>query len=63
MLHLHASISDKNYQVFGGHLFSATISVVGEINVRIEKSAEFTRKMHAEAKVPLLCFKDGVAGK
>lgn len=29
--HLHVTMSDAKYQVFGGHLFEATIAVTGEI--------------------------------
>ena len=30
-IHLHITVSDENFNVFGGHLISAEISVTGEI--------------------------------
>ena len=42
-VHAHVTIGDRNYNVFGGHLFQATISVVGEfivnpIDFKIERT-------------------------
>lgn len=42
-VHAHVTIGDRNYNVFGGHLFQATISGVGEfivnpIDIKIERS-------------------------
>ncbi len=34
ILHLHIIISDRNYKVYAGHLFSAEVAVTGEIFVR-----------------------------
>ncbi|NIM20032.1 MAG: DUF296 domain-containing protein [Candidatus Latescibacteria bacterium] len=31
MLHIHATIADRNHQVSAGHLFSATVSVTLEV--------------------------------
>ncbi len=34
VVHLHASIGDADYKVYGGHLFQATIAVTGELFLR-----------------------------
>ena len=34
ILHLHIIISDRNYKVYAGHLFSAEVAVTAEIFVR-----------------------------
>lgn len=34
-VHLHAQISDKKCQVFGGHLFSSKVAVTGEIFINV----------------------------
>ena len=33
--HIHAQLSDPNYQCIGGHLFSATVSVTAEIYIHL----------------------------
>lgn len=38
ILHCHAVISDKNFTVFGGHLFSGVIAVTGEFYIRPGKT-------------------------
>ena len=45
MVHAHASLSGPDYQVVGGHLFSATVAVTGEfylypIDERIERAPD-----------------------
>ncbi|MCH8069602.1 MAG: DNA-binding protein [Candidatus Marinimicrobia bacterium] len=42
-VHAHVTMGDRNYNVFGGHLFQAIISVVGEfivnpIDIKIERT-------------------------
>ncbi len=32
-IHVHAALGDKGFQVFGGHLFEATVAVTAEISV------------------------------
>lgn len=34
-LHLHCCIADTEYRCFGGHLFSAEVAVVAEINITL----------------------------
>jgi predicted DNA-binding protein with PD1-like motif len=34
ILHCHAAFSDKEFQVIGGHLFSAGVAVTGEFYIR-----------------------------
>ena len=34
-VHIHVNISDQNYKVFGGHLFSANITATGEIIIKV----------------------------
>ena len=36
-LHVHATFGDENFQILGGHLKEATISVTGEVFIRIIK--------------------------
>lgn len=44
-LHLHASFSDENCNVFGGHLNQAVIGVTAEIFIRII-DGEMNRRVH-----------------
>lgn len=32
-VHLHATIGDQNFQVFGGHLFEAVVAITAEIHI------------------------------
>ena len=49
-LHLHIALSDENYNVFGGHLNSAVISVTAEIFVT-KLSETVNRKVNSETKL------------
>lgn len=34
-IHLHATVSDQHFNTFGGHLFSAVVSVTGEFFISV----------------------------
>jgi len=44
ILHLHIIISDRNYNAYAGHLFSAEVAVTGEIFVRTYREPLFRKK-------------------
>ena len=45
-VHAHVTIGDRNYRLFGGHLFEATVAVVGEFSI-VPFDKEITRS-HSE---------------
>ena len=46
VIHIHALVSDVNFQAFGGHLFSAQITGTGEII--IDTMGEIIERKHSE---------------
>lgn len=52
-LHLHINLSNKDFQVFGGHLIEAIISATGEIFIE-EFDDPIDRKFDQESKLFLL---------
>ncbi|MCO4782344.1 MAG: DNA-binding protein [Candidatus Cloacimonetes bacterium] len=53
--HLHMTMSDANYQVFGGHLFSAKIAVTGEIWI-VPAEIDVERVQNDEIGLNLMSF-------
>ena len=49
-LHLHIALSDGNYNVCGGHLNSAVVSVTAEIFITV-LSETVSRKVNSETKL------------
>jgi len=47
LFHIHATIGDKNHNVYGGHLFSATVNVTNEI-VLLCTNLSYKRKLEEE---------------
>lgn len=56
LTHLHMTMSDANYQVFGGHLFEAKIAVTGEIWI-IPADIDIERVKNQEIGLNLMSFK------
>ncbi|PCJ20025.1 MAG: DNA-binding protein [Candidatus Cloacimonadota bacterium] len=54
-IHIHMSMSDENYQVFGGHLFEANIAVTGEIWI-LPMDLKVNREKNEEIGLNLMCF-------
>jgi predicted DNA-binding protein with PD1-like motif len=42
--HLHTIMSDNGHQVHGGHLYHATIHVVGELHLRVMDAESMNRE-------------------
>lgn len=55
-LHLHVSLSDANYQTFGGHLNSAVVSATGEIIIDVI-DGEIDRQFSEEIGLNLVKIK------
>ena len=53
--HTHITFSDKNYKVFGGHLFDAKITAAGEFLMQIGND-KITREINHEIGLPLWCL-------
>ena len=53
ILHLHITIGDNEFGAYGGHLFSATVSVTAELYVITFKD-KFKRKLDAATGLNLL---------
>ena len=53
--HTHITFSDKNYKVFGGHLFDARITAAGEFLMQIGND-KITREINHEIGLPLWCL-------
>ena len=43
-VHCHVTISDSEYRARGGHLFSAKIAVIAEINITLLNRSDLERK-------------------
>jgi len=43
-VHCHVTISDNEYKARGGHLFSAKIAVIAEINITLLNGSNLERK-------------------
>lgn len=54
--HIHSCWSDDDNNVHAGHMFSATVHVVGEIHIRIMKDAIMTRCPLADVELLGLQF-------
>jgi predicted DNA-binding protein with PD1-like motif len=53
-VHLHAALGDHDFNVFGGHLFEATVAVTAEISVR-PLGFMPERELHKEIGLALIC--------
>ena len=53
--HTHITFSDSNYRVFGGHLFDAKITAVGEFIMQLGNNY-INRKMNDEIGLPVWCL-------
>ena len=53
--HTHITFSDKNYKVFGGHLFDAKITAAGEFLMQLGNN-NITREMNHEIGLSLWCL-------
>jgi len=45
-IHLHCSVSSREFKVFGGHLFKGTTNVLNEILIKRFKGIELGRKIN-----------------
>ena len=54
-IHAHCILGDADYQLIGGHFFSGTVAVTGEIYVRAFKE-QFKREPNPEFELKLLAF-------
>ena len=52
-LHLHIALSDENYNLYGGHLNSAVISITAEIYINI-LNGEINRRVNPETSLNIL---------
>ena len=57
--HTHITFSDKEFRVFGGHLFNANITAAGEFIMQFG-SDEINREMNAEIGLPLWCLEESL---
>ena len=55
--HTHITFSDTNYNVFGGHLFDASITAAGEF-IMILGTRNIHRKMSSHIGLPLWCLEN-----
>lgn len=53
-VHVHTSIGDKNFQVYGGHLFEAVVAVTVEVHI-IPLGAMPERLPNADLGLDLIC--------
>ena len=53
--HTHITFSDKNFRVFGGHLFDATITAAGEFFI-LKNDYSLKRKFNKDVGLALWCF-------
>ena len=53
--HTHITFSDKNYNVFGGHLFDAKITAAGEF-IMVPGDKGVIRKMNSDIGLSLWCL-------
>jgi len=54
-VHTHITFSDRNYKVFGGHLFDAKITAAGEFLIQLGND-NITRKINHGIGLPLWCL-------
>lgn len=54
-VHCHAALGDNRMQLFGGHLFQATVSVTVEIFLRVYEG-EMTRQFDENSGANLILF-------
>ena len=57
--HTHITFSDREFRVFGGHLFNANITAAGEFIMQFG-SDEINREMNAEIGLPLWCLEESL---
>lgn len=57
-LHLHVTLSDSDFNVFGGHLSAGIISATGEIFIDTHEE-QIVRKFYPETGFRLLALEDG----
>ena len=57
-VHTHITISDKNFNSMGGHLFDAQISAAGEFKIDLA-NVQIDRKFSKEVGLNLWCIKNG----
>ncbi len=55
-IHIHIVISDKNFKIFGGHLFSAKVSATLEVFLFL-MDKKLTRKLFPDIGLNLITFK------
>ena len=53
--HTHITFSDKNFRVYGGHLFDATITAAGEFLI-LKNHYSLKRKFNKDVGLALWCF-------
>ncbi len=53
-VHVHASLGDEDFSVFGGHLFEARVAVTTEVSIVPFKFAP-VRKFNSEIGLALIC--------
>ena len=56
-MHTHVSISDKKFNVFGGHLFDAQIAAAGEFKISL-LDCNIDRKLSSDIGLNLWCIKN-----
>ena len=56
-VHTHVSISDKKFNVFGGHLFDAQIAAAGEFEISL-LDCNINRKLSSSIGLNLWCIKN-----
>ena len=57
--HTHITFSDRNYKVFGGHLFDAKITAAGEFFMQLGNE-KINREMNTEIGLPLWCLEGNI---
>lgn len=50
-VHVHASVANKDNQVFGGHLFEGIVAVLAEVSVLKLKGLHLTREMNPRTQL------------
>ena len=58
-IHTHITFTDKNYKVFGGHLFDAKITAAGEFLILIG-TEYIAREMNYSIGLPLWCLEGSI---
>ena len=57
--HTHITFSDKEYRVFGGHLFDGKITAAGEFIMQLGKN-NISRIMNKDIGLPLWCLEEEI---